>query len=390
METVDSTTLRRINTSAALRALHDSGPMTLAQLKTASGLSRRTLDLIVAPLIEQGWALDAPPAEDASRAAGRPARTFAFNRTAAYVIAIQLDFDFINVLISDLTGGAVAEAQIRTLPDPVELSRDARLEKVYECTRDALQAAQVAVQSIVAVTLSTPGIVRDNGMVDLPLSSMQGWSGFSLSQELERFFPCSVVVENDTKLAAIGERWAGGVESDNLIWVRADGPRNGVGVVINGELYRGKDGTAGEIVWAENLRLNVVSSHLMAGLVDPSHELYPQAILTANAARSGDLPSLEIVRDLAEALAPALRTLAWILGPDEIVVGGSLGDIADILIPPLRDALGSGARPVEAKVVGSSFGSRASLLGALKRSLDKVDELLFAGNEVPPPPGREV
>lgn len=385
VRSIDPSAMRAINTSATLRSLHRSSPATLTQLKHSAGLSRRALDLILEPLIERGWVIASAADEISGRSAGRPARTYRFNYVAAHLVAIQLDVHSVTALVTDLNGTTLAQAHVPTGDEPHALTRAERLAKVYECVDAALEAAGSTLESIMAATMSTPGIVRDDNTVDRAMS-FEEWSGFSLAAELETHFPCPVFVENDAKLAAVGEKWIGtGKHSDNLLWVRADGVRFGIGIIVKGALYRGNNGAAGEVAWATRLGLQSVNSHLMSGLADPAHPLHTQAVEAVDRARAGDPAALQSIRDLADGLAPGLSTLAWVLAPEMLVIGGSLGHIADLLIPALRATPEFEGLPVGITIVGSSLGDHAILSGAVKKSLDALDELLFTNSPLPMP-----
>ncbi len=385
MPSLDLSAMRAHNTTATLKALHEVSPMTLAQLKQATGLSRRALDLILEPLIDQEWVISTEANELSGRAAGRPARTYQFNYAAARMLAVQLDVHSITAIVADLGANQLTEAHLVTGDERGTASRAERLQNVYECVDSALKSANATLDSIMVATLSTPGIVRDDNTVERALS-FEEWSEFSLATELEAHLSCPVHVENDAKLAAVGELWAGiGQGSENLVWVRADGVRFGIGIIVNGKLYRGNNGAAGEVAWASGLGLKSVTSNIMSGLADLSHPLHDLAVDTVRRARQNDHSALQDVRDLADGLAPGLSTLAWILAPDTLVIGGSLGSIADLLIPILNETPQFQNLPGELVVAGSALGDHAVLSGALKKNLDTLDDILFTKTPLPLP-----
>ncbi|GMA94913.1 hypothetical protein GCM10025881_17370 [Pseudolysinimonas kribbensis] len=180
------------------------------------------------------------------RTVGRPARSFGFRYGAAHLVALQLEAGQIQATVADLAAEVLGE---RRMTLPIATSRHERLALLDRCVAGLLGAAGVERSSVVAVTVSTPGIVQDDGTIDLPMT-MPDWTGFSLSDAVGQLFDCPVRVENDAKLAALGEKWSRDGEVRDFVYVFADEARIGIGLVVQNELYRGRDGGAGEITWA--------------------------------------------------------------------------------------------------------------------------------------------
>ncbi|MDR5701888.1 ROK family transcriptional regulator [Agromyces aerolatus] len=375
MKGASPSAIRRTNRSVVLRALRAAESSSMSALIRRTGISRRTLEAIVAELAAQGWVDIIEPAASVARTAGRPARDYRFNARAAYVLAIQLDVDSVAVSLADLVGVTMHEDRTRT---SARVTWDERLRLVSDMTRAVLSAADVRPEWVIAATASTPGIVRDSGEVDLP-SSQSTWSGINLAYELEQTLGRPIHVENDAKLAAVGERTAGAEPSDEtFVWVRADGGRLGVGVIIDGRLHRGQDGAAGEIVWARALTAESLTPYVTSGLLDPARARPEGTEDVAALARTGDPSARAEVRRLAASLAPAIAALSWVLAPQRIVLGGSLSRISDLLIPELTESFTADGRALPSTIVGSNLGERAVLTGAIRRSLDHVEEDLLS------------
>jgi predicted NBD/HSP70 family sugar kinase len=234
---------------------------------------------------------------------------------------------------------------------------------------------------VIAVTVSTPGIVHDDGTVDLPMT-MPEWTGFSLSEAVAGLFDCPVRVENDAKLAALGEKWSRDGEVQDFAYIFADSERIGVGLVIGNELHRGRNGVAGEVTWAKELGLRDLSSTLLMGLDDeraPGHEAAHELLSRAH---EGDPDALAEVDRLAAALVPGITAIAWLLGPEEIILGGTLGTVQGLLIPALEHALATKDRPIEARIRGSQFGDQSVLTGCLRMCIESISEQLFQATGV--------
>jgi Transcriptional regulator/sugar kinase len=375
---MDHAEMRQRNAAETLGILYRASPATMATLQQESGLSRRTLELILDDLTTTGWVAEAPlPAQDV-RPVGRPARSFAFRYDAACIVAIQLEAGQINATVADLAASILGTLRVSL---PVNTSREERLTRLDDCITRLLGQCDVERSSVIAVTVSTPGIVQDDGTIDLPMT-MPGWTGFSLSHAVGEMFDCPVRVENDAKLAALGEKWSRDGEVRDFAYIFGDSERIGVGLVIRNELYRGLNGAAGEVRWSREFALEAT---LLMHLDDEDAPGHAAAQALVAAARDGEPAALREVERLAHALAPGITAIAWLLAPEEIILGGSLGSVQDLLIPALESALADTDRPFETTIRGSQYGDRSIVTGCLRMCVESLGEELFRPVAAPSP-----
>jgi predicted NBD/HSP70 family sugar kinase len=376
--------MRRLNTASTLRELHARKVATLAQLTESTGLSRRTVELILDELIAEGRASETAPSAGA-RGVGRPARTFAFNPQHAYAMAIQIAQDSVNVLVCDLYGTSLGSW---SEPTTARTDRAERLQRVRDAVNAMYRTLDVGASKIASVTVSTMGVVDDGGVVELKGATesvgpdVADWSGFSIAAELGQLFDCDVVVENDAKLAAVGEGWRGGAQdAEDFVYVLAEGRRVGVGVVIGGRLYRGLHGQAGEIFWAQPVfgLGEALDANPLLALAEPRTDDGHRALELVQLARRGDPGAVGAVRDLASQLAPGLHGIACLLSPQVLIVGGAFSEIGSVLIDALVDEFGQRTSP-DTRIALSELGQRAVLLGAMRSSLDRIEEQMFSAS----------
>lgn len=365
--------MRQRNAASTLGILYRTGPAKMTELQQESGLSRRTIELILDDLMDSGWVVELAAGSPDARPVGRPARSFTFRYDAACVVALQLEAGQIHATVADLATTILGDLRV---PLPIKTSRAERLSLLDDCVTRLLEEAAVDRSAVVAVTVSTPGIVRDDGMVDLPMT-MPEWTGFSLRDAVGELFDCPVRVENDAKVAALGEKWSRDGEVQDFAYIFSDSERIGIGLVLRNELYRGRDGAAGEVSWARDLGLHDLVSPL---LVDLDDELAPGHAATwelVTAARAGEAHALQEVDRLASALSTGVTLIAWLLAPEEIILGGSLGTLADLLIPALERKLATNDRPIETRLRGSQYGDASVLTGCLRMCIESLGDQLF-------------
>jgi predicted NBD/HSP70 family sugar kinase len=194
---------------------------------------------------------------------------------------------------------------------------------------------------------------------------------------------------NDANLGALAElTWGAGRDTQDFIYVKvASGI--GSGLVLNGRLYVGAGGIAGEIGHSmvdergavcrcgnRGCLESVASTRAIVELLKPAHgdELtIEDAIAYANA---GDLASRRVIGDAARALGVVVAQVCNVVNPAKVIVGGDLGAAGDVLLDPLREQVQRHAVPAAAgrvQIVPGVLGRRAEVLGAAALVLRDVD-----------------
>jgi glucokinase len=217
-----------------------------------------------------------------------------------------------------------------------------------------------------------------------------------LRAELEKELDLPVVLENDANAAAWAEfRFGAARDADHLLMVTV-GTGVGGGIVIDGELLRGRYGSAAEVghlrvvpeglpcpcgqrgCWeqyasgsalvrmARERAADEAAAHLLETVGGEAAAITGPSI--SSAAESGDPFATSLLTELGRWLGEGVATLAAVLDPEVVVVGGGVSEAGDLLLGPLREAFSShltakGHRP-EAAVVPASLGNQAGVIGA--------------------------
>lgn len=371
MTGLDARGMRQANAAALLGILHDTGgPISLAALAARTGLSRRTVELILGSLEADGW-VSAPGQELHASGRGRPARLFEFRPDAGAVLAVDVEHDRSTAQVTDLRGRPLGKAVTVISGEP---DRTDRLDLTRESVADVLHEIRLTAGDIGAVAIATPGNVDDDGVVAADLS-MRGWRGVDLRAELCAGFDCPVVVENNAKLAMLAELWEGAaVGADHMLWLMLEGVHNGMGILVNGAPYRGVQGAAGEISWAKVLGLDAVADSPLNGLGRlQSRQRQVAARDLVRRAQMGEVDALAVVDEFAATLARALSTLSWVLAPRFIVLGGTLSHaVGQLLISRVAQRL-DGQAPDFTELRLSQLGPDAVIRGAVRSALSSFD-----------------
>ena len=402
-DTATPALLRRINAGVVLDTLRGCEESSVSEIVVRTDLSRPTVDAAMGDLVRLGLVAESGTEVNGTPLPrrGRPARRFRFRADAGHVLGVDIGEEVVHVAVTNLDGQVVAERvrQVR-----LDLSRRRRLEAIRTTAAAALGAADVRASDLLIAVAASPGIVDPEAGRVVFCTAMPHWSDFDLATLLRDAFGCPVRVENDANLAVVGEAWRGVARGRGNVVFFLLGARIGAGLLVDGRLVRGHGGGAGELgfldLWEESrtVRGEIArnSADLVADLVGwggrrPSRSSLRRpdddaslswAVETApviEAAYAGDRQARAALERFLANAGYALGTMALLLSPELIVVGG--GTAADeVLIDPLRQLLDRLLRSRVAtppRLEASTLGARAVVLGAARHALEDVDSRLL-------------
>jgi len=325
---------------------------------------------------------------------GRPPIILATNPDAGFVAGVDMGATHLNIIIANLGAQVVVEAE-----KPLDISAGPLfcLDQANALLEKLLQKANLDLSSLSAIGVGVPGpISADVGMVIAP-PIMPGWDGFPIRDSLVKRWGCPVTLNNDADLGALGE-WAYGAarNENNLAYIKV-GTGVGAGLLINGRIYSGSSGAAGEIghttidedgplckcgnygcleasasgtaIAAFAIKAIEQGQRTELANIKPIQKITAKDI--ANSARRGDLFSQQLLAKAGSQIGSAIASLINLLNPDMIVVGGGLAQVGDLLLEPLRDAVKS--RSLQAtshnvRITTALLERRAISMGAVVRA----------------------
>lgn len=369
----DLSRLRQLNALAVIRTLRGEAALTLTELARRTGLSRASTEDVVRELLERGWAAEAEPT---AGAVGRPARRYRFRADAGRVLGVDIGGHKVLAQVADLDGEVLHSSRVAVTP---ELGRKERLEAVDRAIGAALRDAGPARARVWATGVATTGLVDGTGRVMLS-EALPEWTGVDVAAHVGRLAEGPVLVENDSKLAALAESWRGVARyAKDVVFVLA-GLRTGAGLIIDGKLHRGFANAAGEIGALPAAGWLRAPEHLRSW--SPTGAGAVEDIFLA--ARDGDRRAATVVRRYVRDIAIGVSALVLALDPQLVVIGGGFSRSADVIVEPMRRELDRWCiRTPEIRV--SAFGDEGVALGAVRLALDHVDAVLRGGAGLPSP-----
>jgi predicted NBD/HSP70 family sugar kinase len=375
--------LRAINARAILELIQRSGPVSRAQVARDSGLSKPTVSLGLAALVEAGLVREVGRS---SGGRGPSAVLYELNPEAGWVAGIDVGRRWVRAAIADITGAIVARRDERAKVS----SADALIGQLGTVARGLAADAGIAWERVIHTTVGSPGVFDPvSGTVNLA-PNLPGWGRYGLVEALHGELGTRVGVENDVNLAAVGERWKGLGQAVRDFGVLSIGTGVGVGLVLGGELYRGSHGAAGEVGYLPigrdphdptvRRRGAFEEATNAAGVVRTAREAGMTGALTPKRvfalARKGDPIAGEVVAIEARRLALGIAVVTTVVDLELVILGGGIGGNGDLLLDPVERELHA-LSPLRPRLAVSSLGDDAVLQGAVATALGVAQRRLF-------------
>ncbi|HEY0188379.1 MAG TPA: ROK family transcriptional regulator [Cellulomonas sp.] len=339
----------------------------------ASTVSAAVQSLIAAGLLTESGT--------ARSTGGRPRKRLAITASAEYVVAAEVGSSHARVGVVTATGGLTTA---RVIPFAVADGPEAGIDRLVAAFQDLI--AEHGAAGLAGAGIALPGPVRpDEGVADSP-SRMPGWHLYPVREVAERRLGVPVLVDNDANMMAFGE-YTAHPETRTLITVKA-GTAIGAGFVVDGNLFRGRQGAAGDLTHvrvasagdrvcgcgntgcletvasgaalAGQLRaagVDVASSQDIVDLIHHEHPLATQA-----------------AREAGRAVGEVLAAIVNFTTPDAVYLGGVFSS-AEPYVAAVRGRLYESCHPLATRelVIGvATTGQDAAVLGVGRLALQQT------------------
>jgi predicted NBD/HSP70 family sugar kinase len=356
---------------------------TRGALQQATGLSRATVGQRLDRLFRAGWLREGAGGPVDSPLGGRPSITLEFDDAHAVVLAADLDTRHARAAVLSLAGAILAEHSGTLV---VEDGPDAVLGELGGWFAELLEKAGHRAEEVCGIGLAVPGPVdSETGRVVQP-PIMPGWDGYDIRGRLARAFAertgataaVPVLVDNDANLMAYGEQRTGHPDCSAFVLVKVS-TGIGAGVVVDGSIFRGIDGGAGDI---GHIRVPEGADALcrcgsygcLAALASGGAVARKLAETGVPAASGSDVRDLlaaghpgaaALAREAGRRVGDVLATVVTLLNPGVLMIAGDLAGTP--FVTGVRELLYQRALPrstAHLDVVTSRLGERAALVGA--------------------------
>ncbi|MFE0255190.1 ROK family protein [Streptomyces sp. NPDC059010] len=370
----------QVSAGELLELVRSGRAVTRGALQQATGLSRATVGQRLDRLFRAGWLREGAGGPVGSPLGGRPSITLEFDDAHAVVLAADLETRHARAAVLSLTGEILAE---HTGTLVIEDGPDAVLGDLGRWFAELLEKAGHRAEEVCGIGLAVPGPVdSETGRVVQP-PIMPGWDGYDIRGRLARAFteatgaaPVPVLVDNDANLMAYGEQRTGFPDCSAFVLVKVS-TGIGAGVVVDGSLYRGIDGGAGDIghirVGADALcrcgSYGCLAAVASGGAV--ARRLAESGVRAASGSdvrdllASGHPGAAALAREAGRQVGDVLVTVVTLLNPGVLMIAGDLAGTP--FLTGVRELLYQRALPrstAHLDVMTSRLGERAGLVGA--------------------------
>ena len=368
-----------------------------AELVARTGLSRGVVAQRVAELIELGLVVDD---ELGPSTGGRPPRQMSFRADAGHVLVADLGATSIDVAVTDLEGRILGH---RDEPADIAAGPEACLQRVDELFAELTTAMRDLPGRLWGIGIGVPGPVefRSGRPVSPPI--MPGWDDYPVRERFVARYSAPVWVDNDVNVLALGEWRAGiAVGHENVIVVKI-GTGIGAGIISNGRIHRGAQGSAGDVGHIQVVDDTSIicrcgnvgclealaggaaigrdgeaaaregrSERLVAALDQHGRVT---ATDVARAASFGDPVSVALLQSAGRRVGFMLASVVNLFNPSLVVVGGGVAQSGDQLLAAIRETVYRRSLPLATReliIHRSSLGALAGVIGASSMVVEQL------------------
>lgn len=363
------------NRNLILKLIYERGSISRQEISRIIGLTPATVTNITGELLDEGFIVELPSFEEKS-GSGRRAIPLAINPSSGYVIGVDIGPRVIRVATSDLLGHL---SNIETLQYDSQLGED-----LLEILIERLKFLRED-RNILGIGIGIPGLV-DSISGELKFSPNLGWKNLKIAEPIKDKLSLPVIVENNVKAMALGEKWFGrGKKSNNFVLVYVS-LGIGAGIIIDGKIYKGANNGAGEIghtVVSEEGEIcncgkrGCLETFASARAIvrdfkgvpgDEDSDINEIKV----ALERGDAKALGIVEKAGHYLGVGISNLVNMFDPEMIILSGRVIRLGKALLEPMRKALESRLFSTDkVRIEISELGKEIGLYGASALALQK-------------------
>jgi glucokinase-like ROK family protein len=381
-----------------LNHVRERGVRSRPEIIRSTGLSRAVVDQRTAELLDRRLLVEGAPGTSTG---GRAPRQLGFHASAGHILAADLGATSIDVAVADLAGRILAHtAEPALIGDGPERI----LGRVDQMFRKLLSDGSNAPGELWGIGIGVPGPVDfGSGCVVAP-PIMPGWGEFPIRNMFADRYDAPVWVDNDVNVMTLGELRAGAARGHRTVVLVKIGTGIGAGIVVDGELHRGAQGSAGDVGHiqvmpdpaplcrcgkigclealaggaalardAVRLAEDGSSQILLERMTERGGQL--EAADVSWAASRGDGASIQLIARAGRLVGETLSTIVHVLNPSLIVIGGGVANAGDPLLAAIREVVYGQSLPLatrELQIRAAALGSQSGVVGVAAMVIDEL------------------
>lgn len=375
--------LRRV-----IEVIRDHRNISRRAISEATGLSTPSITRLVNELIALEIVQVNEIHQEPGAGPGRPATSLTLNPLCGCSIGVDIGEHTIRAAIGDMGGNIQLTRQVPSLGSQGgDATFDGLVDLIRELREQFQQQSDAAIP-LRGISVCVPGTVDPDSSRVVLAPNISGWNNYPLKSKLNEVFDgLSIRIENDVNASAIGESSFGrAIGKDNFVFVSF---RKGIGsgIFIDGKLYRGNAGFAGEtgkLAFDPEFRLAsagglghletlasespLITKSVDAGVEFQSASGEPELKDLCMAVSRGDKKAAEVFDFALSYYGAAVANIVCMLDPEMVVIGGELNTVLDFAVDKIRKRVGLLTPFDPEKIHGSTLGEQAALKGAFSQA----------------------
>ncbi len=370
------------------------GLRTIAELCEATNSSIPSITNIMIEFSERGLVKNFGIGESKG---GRRPSMYGIDPNAAFIMGIELSRNFCRLGIFNLRNEEVTPIkQIET-----GLNSKESIVSVIKNETDAyIIENKINPSAVLGFGISIPGLIDKNIGVSY---SFPQFEKRSIEESFKNVLNGEVCIENDTKTMALSELWFGQARNKKNVLFINIGSGIGLGIIAEGELYRGHSGFSGEfghiqmdtegelcycgkigcletiasgtaLINKARVKIRDGKNTIIKKLVN-NDETKIKLHHIINAAKNGDLLAIELIEEAGEFLAKGISTLIHLFNPESIIIGGEMSEAGNLIINPVEQKLNKYTMRLlkqDTIIELSQLNEKSGILGTLPLVADRI------------------
>ncbi|RIW37429.1 ROK family transcriptional regulator [Bacillus salacetis] len=317
-------TVKKNNKALVLQLIIEKEPISRADISQVSGLHKATVSSLVSELLDEDLIFESGPGVSSG---GRRPVILHFNKAAGYAIGVDIGVNYVRCVMTDLKGNIAGERHQPVKETPYHAILDIVQNMIHSLMKDMAECRY----GVVGIGVGVPGIINKEGSV--LLAPNLHWENASLKNDLENLFQVPIVIENEANAGAVAEmQFGSGIAHSNIIYISA-GIGIGTGIIIDGELFQGKNGFSGEMghmiiemngkpcsCGSRGCWEAYASEHALMEFAGNGESL--ETLLKK--AEAGDEEAISLFRKIGHYLGFGINNIINTFNPDQVIIGNRL------------------------------------------------------------------
>jgi predicted NBD/HSP70 family sugar kinase len=380
-EVGNSLLIRDLNLTSIFRLIYKYGPVSRKELVDNTGYSAGTISNHVKRLLEEGYVIET---EKGHSTGGRKPIYLTVNPERGYIISIDIKVNQVKIYLFNLKLTVIEQKAFSIdKGNPQQV-----LKEILDRVNTVLKERKIKDNLFLGMGIAVPGLIDlEKKMLDF--APNLGWEQIDIIHPIQTKYPVPVILENEAKASAIGEREFIYPDVDNMVFVSVN-EGIGCGIIFDGKLYRGASGNAGEyghiIIDSDGPQCHCGNQgcwETLASqnyLINLSRKIKGKELTLEEIYRSGeegDQEILEVFQELGNNLGIGLVNIVNSLSPELVVLGGDCIRNKKFIEDDMKRVLREEALDISYKkteIEFSKLGDRAIAYGLARMVFDKVIE----------------